>query len=911
MSTNPWLDVTQFGVYRRDPITIRVGRQNWSGRVDPASARATYDNRDGRWSRRNPVGPYHGQLVRNMSTRIGVRSEADAWLEWTESTTGKDIISTPDDASLDITGDIDIRIEIQPTHDIKPYGSDGFARLASRSAGAAGWRLLALDIDDFPDLLVTWWDSGGSVHNSYFSDAAGGRLPRSFYWTRRAYRFQLDVSTGTVEWFTAPLIGGSWTSAGTEVQGATSIGATSTALVLGGLDGAPTIDAYKGRLYAFQLRDGIDGTVVADLDLTGEDPGTTSITDGEGLDWTVGDEGRVTDTLWRVQGEVASWPTRWTMPADSDQWVPLEINGQLRRLSQGHGVVRSALRRGIVRERLSTNVIGYWSMEDRGDRNLRRMGPAIGTKTLVRHGGTPNPASNSDFLASDRIPTFDDDVWITNVDPHPRGDEWMVRILFSAGDDAGDDIDFLEVVTTDLIYLVRYRASTGGDLRVLAYNLEGTVLHDSSWIEFDIANRPVRLMFGVRQSGADLDIFCYTLDAGTDNEGGFTQTISSVGAGSVTRIRLNKNRTGTDIALGHLTVETVLRTGDLIDDLAAYDGETAAARIRRLCIEEGLDYRILGGIDDSVRMGPQPIASLVDLLQECADTDLGALYDSSERVAIGYRTGASIRNQPEISFDYAAGQVDGLPDLDDDDQGFANDITVTNWDGSEFRAQILEGPDSVFIPPSGAGRYEKPYSVNADNPDALEDHASARLSLHSVDEPRISRIRLDLAGLAITPTLRAQILALRIGDRINIQGLPTTIHPADLAQIIQGWTETLIPPFEHWLDLVTTPASPWDTGVIEGSGPVVARYDTAGAALAADVAQGASSMSVATTLGPLWTTDSGDLPFDVLADGIRVTVTAISGTSSPQTFTVTGATVLRALSSGGEVRLADPTLYSL
>ena len=69
---------------------------------------------------------------------------------------------------------------------------------------------------------------------------------------------------------------------------------------------------------------------------------------------------------------------------------------------------------------------------------------------------------------------------------------------------------------------------------------------------------------------------------------------------------------------------------------------------------------------------------------------------------------------------------------------------------------------------------------------------------------------------------------------------------------------------------------------------------------------GATSLSVATASGPLWTTTADDCPLYIEVGGIRVTVTAISGASSPQTFTVTGSTVTKALASGLEVALWRP-----
>lgn len=74
-----------------------------------------------------------------------------------------------------------------------------------------------------------------------------------------------------------------------------------------------------------------------------------------------------------------------------------------------------------------------------------------------------------------------------------------------------------------------------------------------------------------------------------------------------------------------------------------------------------------------------------------------------------------------------------------------------------------------------------------------------------------------------------------------------------------------------------------------------------------------TSLSVATSTGPLWTTDSDDVPFDVMVGGERMTVTAVTGSSSPQTFTVTRSVndIVKAHASGTDVRLFQPAIRAL
>lgn len=74
------------------------------------------------------------------------------------------------------------------------------------------------------------------------------------------------------------------------------------------------------------------------------------------------------------------------------------------------------------------------------------------------------------------------------------------------------------------------------------------------------------------------------------------------------------------------------------------------------------------------------------------------------------------------------------------------------------------------------------------------------------------------------------------------------------------------------------------------------------------------SMSVATDpTGPLWTTDTAQFPFDIRVSGERMTVTGITGSSSPQTFTVARSinTVAKAQNAGASVNLWQPMILSL
>lgn len=75
-----WVEVTrlnnsQAGVYARDAVTIVRGRSSEGGAADPTAITFTLNNRDGRYTPKNPTGPYYGQIGRNTQARVRVGND--------------------------------------------------------------------------------------------------------------------------------------------------------------------------------------------------------------------------------------------------------------------------------------------------------------------------------------------------------------------------------------------------------------------------------------------------------------------------------------------------------------------------------------------------------------------------------------------------------------------------------------------------------------------------------------------------------------------------------------------------------------------------------------------------------------------------------------------------------------------
>ncbi|ACU71744.1 conserved hypothetical protein [Catenulispora acidiphila DSM 44928] len=79
-SGNDWTDITPY-VYYRDRIRITRGRPDETSGAQPQTCTLTLNNRDGRFTPKNPLGPYYGVLGRNTAIRVSrlVNGSNDPW----------------------------------------------------------------------------------------------------------------------------------------------------------------------------------------------------------------------------------------------------------------------------------------------------------------------------------------------------------------------------------------------------------------------------------------------------------------------------------------------------------------------------------------------------------------------------------------------------------------------------------------------------------------------------------------------------------------------------------------------------------------------------------------------------------------------------------------------------------------
>lgn len=266
---------------------------------------------------------------------------------------------------------------------------------------------------------------------------------------------------------------------------------------------------------------------------------------------------------------------------------------------------------------------------------------------------------------------------------------------------------------------------------------------------------------------------------------------------------------------------------------------------------------------------------------------------------------------PLLGLDYTAGHVSPPFEPTEDDQQLRNDVTAKREGGSSARQTKTSGPLSTQAPPDGVGIYDESVTVNVAGDDQLPDQAGWRVHLGTVDEPRYPEVTVNLAR---NQDLQSAVSAVESGDRFTIAGVPGWLPPGTVELLAQGYEERLTA-FEWTWTANTSPARPWTVGVLGDE--ELGRLDTSGSELSASISESATSFDVDTLDGnATWidgTDFSGDFPLDIEVGGEVMRVTDVSGSSSPQTFTVERSIngVTKSHDAGAAVALAQPLILAL
>lgn len=879
-----WVDAT--ADLGDDGWTITRGRADESSGLDTSKATLTLDNRSKRYSPRLPSSPNFGLLGRQTPIRLGVklgqtRVLQDPGAYW----------STPDVAALDITGDIDLRVDIDPPS-WRPSASCYVGLLKD---GAYG---LFITPDGY--LCLQWWTAAAT---SVFRTST---VPLPQLVGRMAVRATLDVDNGagghTVRFYTAPdLFPTSYTQLGDPV---TTAGVTAIFASTGALRSVCTTELGTVAHYGLSVRNGIAGTVVASPNFKGRSEGLTSFTDTFGRAWSVAaGTAPVTAKHYRFWGEVPSWPSRWTKEGAPTLTVPIEASGVMRRLNAGRSPVRSALFRGC--STLGTNLVGYWPIEDGA--GARSVAPGVSGLAQGKVVGFPKFAAFDGFTASATAALVQAGRLTFTAKAYSGSTAQQVRFSgrMPAGLPAGavlvrcrcqgGTIDYFDLLNTG-----------AGALQLKALDADGTVLNSGGIVATSLADLEARYSLEFTKVGADVKASIVFVQQGETAGAFLDSTFTGRTFGRVVSVEINPTGAAlTDFAIAHLTIEKAITSVfSLVNQFNSWIGEKADDRIARLAGENGVTVNILGAGGSSAALGVQGVANVLGLLREAAASDSGLLYEPRGSADLEFRSLETLYDQvPAVSIAYTDNLL--LPfEPEEDDQATRNFVTVTRADGAAAIDEQVTGP----LGSATIGLYDESVTLSLAEDNDAGNQASWRVHLGTVDEARYPTIGVDLAHPTFlgSADLLQQLLDVDLGDLVQVTGLPPWLPPEPVRQLVQGYVEKLTP--KHYrLDFTCTPASPYDVLTFDAAD----RWSDDGAVLASGLTAGATTATITASAGVEWTHADGD--FDLDLAGEQVTVTNVTGTAPTFTLTLVRAVngVSKAQVAGTPVLLYQPAYWAL
>lgn len=614
------------------------------------------------------------------------------------------------------------------------------------------------------------------------------------------------------------------------------------------------------------------------------------------------DDFELRNILW--VGNVPEWSPRWPDKSGNDSIAPITGAGVLRQLSARGGTVQSPLRRQLGSLYYTSS---YLPLEDASGATSPGSGISWGRRGSV---------SGVTFAADDTLPgsgaciTLDTAGVSYAVAPavYPPtmnilgASGFAGMVLFKCPTAVAAERVLLDIRTFGTV--TRWEVYVNGS----SYGFRG----------YDDANNVLADNAATYGGAPPTEWTAMQLEA-TVSGGTVTSTLLWHKVGSTQYLFINdthsgfvRNVTGISVravvdgmSAGHLwagddALPFVNNTFSQVSN--GYIGEEASDRIARLCSEAGITVAILDG--DSEPMGAQKPATLLELLRECEDADLGVLYERGN--SLGYRP-RTRRYRPDVSLalDWSLGHLAEPPEPQDDDQRLYNYWTVNRVGGSYA---VRFDQDSV----DEEGPRANQHDANIESDDRLDDFASWLLSQGTDDQLRWPRLKINLVA---HPELIPAWLACDVGSRVTVDNCPIPGVVVDL--IIEGYSQTIN--VDTWtVEMACSPASWWNVGRFDDPAGI-SKYQLRTGTTAAQYNAAATSITVLTTedLETLSQTSA----YDIMVSGERIGVpiggaAARTGSTGAWSTVLTGLTrskngVSKTLPSGSVVKIADSARYAL
>jgi hypothetical protein len=840
-----WTEVTS-SVRNAGDINITGGFAPEQSSLSPATISFNLNNRAGLYSNDNPNSAYYGLLPTGTPFRVSVE-ESTPFVRLLNGVRQDPLtssvldfyiayVSTTDKAVLDVTGDLDLRIEIDP--DQWQLGSAGFA-LAGKYDTTGNQRSWAWVVQPSGVMRLYWTTDGATspLSSGTYADSTvvlpgAGRL---------ALRVTIDVNNGaagrTVTFYTSDSITGTWTQLGATVvqSGTTSIFSSTSWLTVGGIVNQSTQQSsfltiaaagyvlpFAGRIHRFQMYSGIAGTLVADMNPAGQAEGTTSWSDGLGTPntWTLGGTAGAEITLadYRGYGEISEMPQEWD-PTGTDVYSPTIASGIIRRLTQGAQALNSPIYRNL-RQYIGAGAVGYVPLE--GGSQSTAAGNAVPGQPAAY-------VTNVQFSTDNEFPSSAGVMTVVDSDSYIAGtvtgaaptDQATLIFYYKIDSVTPSDTNTVHMYTSGTAKQVTLSIGAA-DYRVTAYDANGTSLGTTAAL-FGTEAQPgqwlaVQMRVNKNGAGIDINLAWYPLGTTTNFYGTSAVNIAVGTVGSHRGFATSRNIAALNLNASFAHFMCLNLVGFEFANSAfakmsiGFRGEYAAERFLRLLREEGITGRCVGWPADTITMGPQLIDTLMANLSDCAVTSGSLIYEARDQAALMIRTYRSLLAQQAVALTYArpSSHLAGSFRPTIDDQGLRNDITANSPGGAFARSTVDTGPRSTLSPPNGVGRYDSIITVNPATDEQLAGLAQWATFIGTWPDRRVPSIEvwLERSVFVASSTLTRSLRSIDPGDRITVGSVPVWVGGGNADTLVRGYTETLMNR-GHRLAFSTVPYGPY------------------------------------------------------------------------------------------------------
>lgn len=600
----------------------------------------------------------------------------------------------------------------------------------------------------------------------------------------------------------------------------------------------------------------------------------------------------------RFQGYAAEWTPAWDTSANLAV-VNVVASGSLRRLTQGSTPLRSAMYRQITLSGL-TGLVGYWPLED--DTSATRAAAGLVGGTTLAAAGTVSFAGVAGPVGSDQVVDLTagrlygttQTSSIIALNPSYRVDFAFQHAGLGAG--SADIVDWWTASGGNYLWSVILQPVGSGGLTIQWQGGGATGVYASNVAVDDGVwhHVSVRVTSSVGSAAATV----------------YLDGVSVISTGSVVSfVQIDRIQVA-NAPLAHLAVwknNAGPSVANCYSAFGGWAGETASARLTRLCGEQGVPLALTG--TSTTTMGPQGIKAFVQLLSDAEASDGGLLYDGGGP-GVGYICRESRYNvAASLTLDMGASTPEVAAPFTpiDDDQRTRNDVTVTRDGGSS--ARVVDTTSALST--TAVGVYDTSVTLSLYNDSQPVHQAGWRVHQGTVEGLRYPSINIDLLAV---PTLASSWAAFALLGRLDVSNPSSRAvqHPPDTLNLaVEGWNEVL-GTFTWSAVLNCSPYAPWRVWQLDDA--TYGHLGFEGQYLAVGVDTTAASWSIATPAGvPLITTAGGDMPIDLNVEGEQVRITAVSGSSSPQTATVTRSVngVVKAHAANVTISLWAPVALSL